>query len=101
MTDILPVLNRRDPATDAQMSIQLDKIQQAGMRNVWCINFRNMQIEECQLIGVDSNGDNYIAIKAAYAEEKAAWVVPTENIYEDKHSAEKGLFTAHLKYERD
>ena len=100
MTDvtIYNVQNRWNNDEDGKMDICLSDITQAGLAKVWCINFRNMQLEDARLIGVDKKGEHYVLIDSI-PDAGSVWAVPKDNIFYDEHSAEKGLFTAHLKYE--
>ena len=100
MTKIYTVLNKRDCATEERMSISTADMTEVSMCKVWCINFRNMLIEEALLIGVGEDNEHYIALTdVATGDDDSAWAVPEYNVFYDKQSAEKGLFKAHLKYE--
>ena len=101
MTKIYQIMNRRDTATDARLCIPFDDSSQRDKPKVWCINFRNMEIVQGRLVGIDGRCEHVVVLEDDDVAEGTAWAVPKDNVYYDKHSAEKGLFKAHLKYERD
>ena len=98
MIEIYQIMNRRDAATDARMHISFDYTGQREKPKVWCVNFRNMEIVQGILVGIDGRGEHVVVLEDDDIAEGTAWAVPKENIYYDKHSAEKGLFKAHLRY---